>query len=102
MTASAGIAGWVEFALLRASLNRRIGRTGLSSSYIARLWLSAIGGALVGWGIKFAIGQRHPIIVAALVLAPYGFAYFAIASLLRVSEANAAVRRGLKILRLKK
>ena len=102
LTASAGIAGWVEFALLRASLNRRIGRTGLSSSYIARLWLSAIGGALVGWGIKFAIGQRHPIIVAALVLAPYGLAYFAIASLLRVSEANAVIGRALKILRRKK
>src|SRR5947209_1441253 len=102
LTASAGIAGWVEFALLRASLNRRIGRTGLSSSYIARLWLSAIGGALVGWGIKFAIGQRHPIIVAALVLAPYDLAYFAIASLLRVSEANAVIGRALKILRRKK
>src|SRR5438046_8045898 len=72
LTASAGVAGWVEFVLLRASLNRRIGKTGLSSGYIVRLWLSAIGGALIGWGIKFAIGQRHPIIVAALVLVPYG------------------------------
>ena len=30
LTASAGVAGWIEFALLRASLNRRIGRTGLA------------------------------------------------------------------------
>ena len=100
LTASAGIAGWVEFVLLRASLNRRIGKTGLSLSYVARLWLSAIGGALIGWGIKFVVGQRHPIIVAGLVLLPYGLAYFAIASAFRINEANAVVRRGLRILRL--
>src|SRR5439155_23702270 len=29
LTASAGIAGWIEFALLRRTLNRRIGHTGL-------------------------------------------------------------------------
>src|SRR5207244_8896537 len=29
LTASAGIAGWVEMRMLRRSLNRRIGRTGL-------------------------------------------------------------------------
>ena len=102
LTASAGIAGWVEFVLLRASLNRRIGKTGLSLSYVARLWLSAIGGASIGWGMRFAIGQRHPIIVAALVLLPYGLAYFAIASLFRITEANAVVRRGLRMLRLTK
>ena len=102
LTASAGIAGWVEFVLLRASLNRRIGKTGLSLSYVARLWLSAIGGGLIGWGIKSAIGQRHPIIVAALVLLPYGLAYFAIASAFRVNEANVVVRRGLRMLRLTK
>lgn len=102
LTASAGLAGWVEFVLLRASLNRRIGKTGLSLSYVARLWLSAIGGALIGWGIRFAIGQRHPIIVAALVLLPYGLAYFAIASLFRITEANTAVRRGLRMFRLTK
>lgn len=102
LTASAGIAGWVEFVLLRASLNRRIGKTGLSSSYVARLWLSAIVGSSVGWGIKLAIGQRHPIIVAALVLLPYGVAYFAIASVFRVSEADLVIKRGLRILRLKR
>ena len=41
LTASAGVAGWIEFALLRASLNRRIGRTGLAASYVSRLWFAA-------------------------------------------------------------
>jgi putative peptidoglycan lipid II flippase len=32
LTASAGLAGWIEFALLRRALNQRIGRTGLPDS----------------------------------------------------------------------
>jgi len=35
----------------------------------------------------------HPVIVAALVLVPYGLVYFAISSALRVPEANAVVGR---------
>src|SRR5437016_14412486 len=82
LTASAGIAGWVEFALLRRTLNRRIGRTGLSLGYVTKLWVAAAGGAAVGWLIKLTIGTRHPVVVAAFVLVPYGVTYFAIASLL--------------------
>ncbi len=102
LTASAGLAGWVEFALLRRKLNQRIGRTGLPLSYVVKLWLAAVGGALVGWGIKLVIGQRHPLIVAILVLVPYGLTYFAITSLFRLPEADAVVGRGLRLLRLKK
>ena len=102
LTASAGIAGWVEFVLLRRSLNKKIGRTGLASSLIAKLWLSALGGALIGWGIKIVIPHLHPIIVAGLVLIPYGLAYFGLASILRVSEANAVIGRGLRMVGLKR
>ena len=102
LTASAGVAGWIEFALLRRTLNRRIGRTGLSLAYVTKLWIAAAGGAGVGWAIKLVIGQRHPVIAAALVLVPYGLTYFAISSALGLPEANAVVGRGLKILGLKK
>src|SRR3989440_3700365 len=45
LTVSAGIAGWIEFALLRRTLNRRIGRTGLPSVYVSKLWVAGAGGA---------------------------------------------------------
>ena len=61
LTASAGIAGWVEFILLRQTLNRRIGRTGLPSSYVTKLWAGAGMGAAVGWGLKLLLGHRHPV-----------------------------------------
>src|SRR5437879_5264865 len=91
LTASAGIAGWIEFALLRRTLNRRIGRTGVSLGYVTKLWVAAASGAAVGWVIKLAIGARHPVIVAGVVLVPYGMTYFAIASLRGLAGGKALV-----------
>lgn len=102
LTASAGVAGWVEFVLLRRSLNRRIGRTGLTSSFVLKLWFGALLGAVLGWAIKLVIPSLHPIIVAGLVLVPYGLCYFAVTAILRVSESKAVVRRGLRMLGLGK
>ena len=102
LTASAGIAGWIEFALLRRTLNRRIGRTGLSLSYVTKLWLAAAVGAAVGWGIKLLIGRIHPVIFAAVVLVPYGLTYFAIASTLQVPQADAVLGRALRIIGIRK
>jgi putative peptidoglycan lipid II flippase len=99
LTASAGVAGWIEFALLRRSLNQRIGRTGLSSTFVTRLWLSAFGGAVLGWAIKLAIPRLHPIIIAAVVLVPYGVAYFAISAALNISESNAVIGRAMRFVR---
>jgi putative peptidoglycan lipid II flippase len=102
LTASAGIAGWIEFALLRKALNKRIGQTGLPLGYVVKLWLAALFGAAVGWGIKLAIGNHHPAIIAALVLLPYGLTYFAIAAALRVPEVNALFGRVLRMAGIQK
>jgi putative peptidoglycan lipid II flippase len=97
LTASAGIAGWIEFALLRRTLNRRIGQTGLTLGYVAKLWSAAAASAGLGWAIKLAIGNRHPVIVAVLVLLPYGLSYFAITSALGVPAARVVVGRAARI-----
>ena len=55
LTASAGLAGWVEMLLLRRTLNARIGKTGLPVEYVAKLWGSAIAGAAIAW-----IGEARP------------------------------------------
>ena len=75
LTASAGVAGWVEFVLLRGGLNRRIGSTGIPVPVTARLWGAALLGAAAAWGVKLAIGHHHPIVMAAATLAPYGVVY---------------------------
>ncbi|MGH7618294.1 MAG: murein biosynthesis integral membrane protein MurJ, partial [Gemmatimonadaceae bacterium] len=48
LTASAGVAGWVEFALLRSRLNRRIGETGVEARFVALLWGCAAAAAAAG------------------------------------------------------
>jgi len=93
LTASAGVAGWVEFTLLRRTLNARIGRTGLPASLVARLWLAAVTGATAAWGVKLALGPRHPLSFGLVVIATYGIVYIAAAWLLRVEECSALVRR---------
>ena len=99
LTASAGISGWVEFVLLRRTLNRRIGRTGLPLSYMTKLWASALVAAAIGWGIKLAPGQLHPIIKGTLVLVPYGLIYFGATSALGLSEASALFGRLKRLLK---
>ena len=93
LTASAGVAGWVEFALLRRTLNRRIGRTGLPASLAARLWLSAALAASAGWAVKLSLGHHGPISNAAVVLGTYGVVYFAATYLLRVEECRLTLKR---------
>jgi len=93
LTASAGVAGWVEFALLRRTLNRRIGSTGLPATLAARLWVSAGVAAAAGWGVKLAMGQGNAILLAATVLAPYGLVYFGAAAASGVTESAELIDR---------
>jgi putative peptidoglycan lipid II flippase len=89
LTASAGIAGWVEMLLLRSSLNRRIGRTGLASSYVATLWLASALGAAAGWGVKVMLPPLHPAVAAMGILGAYGIVFLGIAMVLRIPEVQA-------------
>ena len=93
LTASAGVAGWVEMLLLRSTLNARVGPTGLPVRYVAQLWAAAAAGAVVGWGIKLALPPLHPIVVAVVVLGAYGGVFLGATIALRVPEAAAATRR---------
>jgi putative peptidoglycan lipid II flippase len=102
LTASAGVSGWVEFVLLRRTLNRRIGRTGLPGSFVIKLWSAAILSAAAGWGVKLALGARHPIIIAAFVLGAYGLLYFVITSLFGLPEARTMAGRLTRLIRGRK
>ena len=98
LTVSAGLAGWAELILLRRRLNARIGRTGLPTSFALKLWVAAGVSAAVGWGLKLLLGAVHPIILAALVLLPYGLLYFAFTTFWGLPEARTVVGRFTRIL----
>jgi len=96
LTASAGIAGWVEMLLLRHTMNGRIGRTGLPVSYVAKLWTAAIAGAAAAWAVKLSIPAMPPIAAAVLILGPYGLIFLTSTLILRVEGGMTAVRRLLR------
>ena len=93
LTASAGIAGWVELLLLRSTLNARIGRTGLPAPYVLKLWASALAGAAAAWAIKLAIPTLHPIATGILVLVPYGVVFLGMTFTLRIPETSGVFAR---------
>lgn len=93
LTASAGLAGWVEFGLLRRTLNRRIGPTGMPVSLTARLWASAGIASAAGWAVKLALGPRNAILLAVAVLMPYGLLYFGAAAAIGVTESAQLIER---------
>jgi putative peptidoglycan lipid II flippase len=93
LTVSAGIAGWLEFSLLRRALNRQIGRTGIPRGLMARLWAGAAGGAIAGAVVKLALQEQHPLVLALFSLGIYGVAYFTITAELGVPESRRLLAR---------
>lgn len=93
LTASAGAAGWVEFALLRRTLGRRIGRTGLPAPFVARLWLAATLAAVAATGARFVIDVQHPLLLGDLAVALFVTTYFVAGAALGLREGRQVLAR---------
>jgi len=87
LTASAGMAGWIEFHLLRRGLHSRLGSTRIPVPFVARLWGSALAATAAAWVVKLALQGRHPLVVALFSLGMYGIAYLTITATLGVPHA---------------
>ncbi len=87
LTATAGIAGWVEFFLLRRGITRRIGPTSVRASQTLKLWSAAILSAAIAWGIKLGLVGFPKLPSALAVVAAYGVAYLLITTLFGIREA---------------
>src|SRR4051794_7575853 len=99
LTATAGIAGWLEFLLLRRALGKRIGAIALPGAFQSKLWIAAIGAGIVAVAVETIAGglaSHLPfphIVEAALVCGVFGVFYFFVAFALGVPEAEATMRR---------
>ncbi|MDQ6689396.1 MAG: murein biosynthesis integral membrane protein MurJ [Gemmatimonadota bacterium] len=111
LTASAGLAGWVEFYLLRREMDNRVGRTRLIPSRMARLWTAAAVGAAVPWAYKLITDRGAPILsahenavpsklMALVLLTVYGLTYVGITAAFGIPEASNVIDRGRRLLRL--
>ncbi len=61
ITATAGMAGWVEFTLLRRGLCRRLGRFDLPTSELVKLWAAAGIAGVVSTAVLLAAPAMKPI-----------------------------------------
>ncbi len=100
LTASAGIAGWLEFLLLRQSMRKRIGAVPRPIADQARVWASAIAagvGALafdifIARGVAAHLPLRY-VTEGVFICGIFGIIYFVAAILLGVPEAKATLGR---------
>jgi len=99
LTISAGIASWLEFVLLRRTLNRRIGHSGAPPAYLVRLWVAALLAGAAGLAIQHFLAAGSPILRALFVLGPYGVLYFVLTIAFGLREAREGLERGIGLLR---
>ncbi len=101
LTASAGIAGWVEFLLLRRSLNKIIGHSGLKLSLVIKLWVAALVSGAVGFALKYVLPAEHPFLRGLIIIGIFGLIYFPFTALLGVEESKSVMSRVARKLKLK-
>ena len=98
---SAGVAGWIEFTLLRRALEAKVGPTRPPVSYGAKLWAVAAFAGAIAFGVKYGVAgllddvaQRWRSVVEAIaVLGAFGVVYLAITAAMKVPEAEGLIRR---------
>jgi putative peptidoglycan lipid II flippase len=94
LTASAGLAGWIEFYMLRHTLNKKIGETGLTASFQVKLWGVALASSAVAFGVKLMLNDfGHVILRAVIVLGIYGVLYFGLGYVFKIDQAASLVEK---------
>jgi putative peptidoglycan lipid II flippase len=102
LTLTAGMAGWVEFWLLRRALESRVGPIRVPARFLMRLWAVAAIAAAVGFGMKAVVaaagiarsgGRLSHLPEASLVLGSFGIVYLGVTYALGAPEARALTRR---------
>lgn len=96
LTTVSGLAGWVEFGLLRGTLRKRIGTTSMPTSLLIKLWTAAAIAAAGGFGVKLLLGTARPLAVGVLALGLYGTLYMLLAIGFGVPHARRLAQRVLR------
>src|SRR5262249_48130805 len=91
LTASAGIAGWIEFLLLRHTLRKRIGAVTIPASVLVKAWLVAVAAAIPAAALRWVLPRGALVLRGLVILGAFGLLYLALADrigVLKLSEAR--------------
>src|SRR3984957_14575100 len=90
LPASAGVAGWMEFWLLRRGLRSRVGSFSVPGRLLLKLWSVAVVAAALTYPLKH-LTSGHPVVAGMLVLPSYGLLYLVGTWYLRIPEVDALI-----------
>lgn len=90
---ASSIAGWVEFLMLRRTLDKRIGETQVPRIILGWLWTAALAATAAGWWLRISIPEERPVIRAVVVLGSFSLVYLVVALYGGVAEARQLVRK---------
>ncbi|NVB80551.1 MAG: murein biosynthesis integral membrane protein MurJ [Kofleriaceae bacterium] len=95
LTASAGLAAWVEFLLLKHWLTRRIGAVPVPGKLGMGALAAAILAGAAGFGVAHLATSLYPrtLVVSLAAIATFGAVYLGTMSIAGVQEAGAFTRR---------
>ena len=94
LTASAGLAGWVEFLMLRRALCKKIGPFAVETALQVQLWTVAIFSGAVGFALKLVLPELYPMLSGVIILGVYGLIYLGMTTALGFGE-GLAIRQAL-------
>lgn len=93
ITTASGIAGWIEFILLRHRIHQRIGPVPSKRTYMLKLWLAAVTAGAAALATHLVLPRLHNIVHGLLVCGLFGLVYFAMAFALKVPEVRTTLER---------
>ncbi len=79
LTASAGMAAWVEFSLLRWTLRQRIGEVMIPRGFLFKTWMVATLSALPATALRWAIPVHLIVARDILILGTFGSLFLLVA-----------------------
>jgi putative peptidoglycan lipid II flippase len=92
LPASAGVAGWMEFWLLRRALRSRVGSFSVPDGLLLKLWSVAVVSAALAYPLKLLL-SGHPVASGMVVLPCYGLLYVGGSWYLGVPEVDTLIGR---------
>lgn len=93
ITIAAGLAGWLEFALLRSALRKRLGAVDLPTRTRLVLFGAAAFAAALAWGARMVNAEAPMLVRTGLVLGIYGMTYWLVTWKAGIPEAVALRQR---------
>lgn len=93
LSLGSGVAAWVECALLRRDVSRRVGPVALDLRLGMRMWGAAVASGLVTWIVARQLRGASSVAVALATLVLFGVLYGGVSVALRVPQAVRVMRR---------